>query len=261
MRSLLFSLTFCAPTVVAAGGIFDGADIVFLGELHDNPAHHVRQAEYVAEIAPTAVVFEMLTQAQADLVTPALLADEVALEAALGWNDSGWPDFAMYYPIFEAASEAAFFGAAVPREAAMAAMQAGVAEAFRGDAATFGLEKPLPEEQQAAREALQLAAHCDAMPADMLPVMVDIQRLRDAELAFSALQALDQYGAPVVVITGNGHARLDWGAPVYVQAAAPEVRIASLGQGEEGAGAPSGTFDHVETSAPADRGDPCEAFR
>ncbi|MGJ8602529.1 MAG: ChaN family lipoprotein [Marivita sp.] len=251
---------FFAPTALAAGGVFDDADVVFLGELHDNPGHHVRQAEYVAELGPTALVFEMLTQAQADLVTPELIADETALETALGWDESGWPDFAMYYPIFAAAPDAAYFGAAVPRDAARQAMSDGVGTAFRGDATVFGLLDPLPETQQAAREALQLAAHCDAMPQEMLPVMVDIQRLRDAELAYSAVQAFEAYGGPVVVITGNGHARKDWGAPVYLMAAAPALTLAALGQGE-GDAPPSGVFDVITWSNPVYRGDPCEAFR
>ena len=259
MRHALGFLIF-APTALAAGGVFDGADVVFLGELHDNPAHHLRQAAYVTEIAPTALVFEMLTQAQADLVTPDLVTDEAALEAALGWNDSGWPDFSIYYPIFAAAPEADYFGAAIPRDVARQAMAEGMAEAFRADAEAYGLTAPLPDAQQAEREALQLAAHCDAMPEEMLPVMVNIQRLRDAELAYSAVQAVEAHGGPVVVITGNGHARMDWGAPVYLMAAEPDLRVAALGQGEEGA-APSGVFDVVETSPPVDRGDPCDAFR
>lgn len=241
-------------------GRFDGLDVVFLGELHDNPAHHLRQAEIVTELAPRALVFEMLTQAQADVVTPELVKDAAALEAALNWNASGWPEFSMYYPIFAAAPEAAYFGAAVPRDVARAAMAEGLHTGFRGDVEDYGLTTPLPEEQQAQREALQLAAHCDAMPEEMLPVMVDIQRLRDAELAYSAVQAFDAHGGPVVVITGNGHARRDWGAPVYLMEAAPGLRIASLGQGEDDV-APSGLFDVVESAPAADRGDPCAAFR
>ncbi len=259
MKYAIISLMF-APTALVAGGVFESADVVFLGELHDNPAHHLRQAEYVAELSPTALVFEMLTQAQADLVTPELVADEAALEAALGWNASGWPDFSMYYPIFAAAPEAAYFGAAVPRDVARAAMAEGMASAFRGDADAYGLTAVLPEGQQAEREALQLAAHCDAMPVEMLPVMVDIQRLRDAELAYSAFQAFEAHGGPVVVITGNGHARMDWGAPVYLMAAAPGLRVMSLGQGEEDV-PPSGLFDVVESAPEVDRGDPCAAFR
>ena len=76
---------------------------------------------------------------------------------------------------------------------------------FGPSAGFYALDKPLPPEQQEEREALQAAAHCDALPDDMLPVMVGIQRLRDARLAETALEALAMHGAPVVVITGNGH--------------------------------------------------------
>lgn len=237
------------------------SQVLFLGEQHDNAAHHLRQAELVAELAPRALVYEMLTPEQADSVTPGLIGDAAALEATLGWTDSGWPDFSMYHPIFAAAPYAAVVGAAVPRDRARQVMSDGIVTAFGDQAARFGLDQPLPAEQQEAREALQLAAHCDAMPPEMLPIMVDIQRFRDARLAQAALDALRTHGAPVVVITGNGHARIDWGAPAALALAAPEVTIFALGQGEVSMGAPQGRFDSVEIGPDVDRGDPCEAFR
>lgn len=250
-----------AAATAATADFFDQADVVFLGEQHDNPAHHARQAELVADIGPTVLVFEMLTQAQAAAATPDLIADQDALEAALGWADSGWPDFAMYYPIFAAAPDAAVAGSAVPRTRTREAMTRPIPDLFGPDAARFGLTTPLPEDQQQTREALQLAVHCDAMPAEMLPVMVSIQRWRDAEIARAALKAFEIHGGPVVVITGNGHARADWGAPAALLNAAPGMRVASLGQGETSTGAPTGMFDHVEIGPDVDRGDPCDAFR
>lgn len=95
----------------------------------------------------------------------------------------------------------------------------------------------------------------------MLPVMVDIQRLRDASLAEAALTALAVHGAPVVVITGNGHARPDWGAPAMIASAEPDVSVFSLGQAEEGGPKLDQGFDMVEIAPPVDRGDPCAAFR
>lgn len=255
MRLIAFFWMLGLP--VAAGPFH--ADIVILGEVHDNPAHHARQAEIVAEVAPTALVFEMLTSAQAGAHLPG--ADAATLEAAFGWSEGGWPDFTMYYPIFAAAPDAAIYGAQVPRSAARAAMQAPLEESFAGDADRFGLTEPLPKAEQEAREAMQLRAHCDALPADFLPGMVKIQRLRDATLAQAALAALNDTGGPVVVITGNGHARTDWGMPRYLSRAAPNVDIISFGQGEAEQ-APAGTFDLIEDDAPAvDRPDPCAAFK
>ena len=149
-----------------------------LGEYHDNPSHHQIQADLAARLQPRALVFEMLTAAQAKLAAGVSHGDMQALEIALGWQGSGWSSFEHYFPIFAAAPEAA----------------------------RFGLAEPLPEHEQTARQAVQMAAHCDALPVQMLPGMVDIQRLRDGRLAQSALN-----GGPVAVITGNGHARTDWG--------------------------------------------------
>ena len=55
------------------------AEIVILGEIHDNPAHHQGQARLIGQIAPRAVVFEMLSPAQADLFNTAPRTDLAAL--------------------------------------------------------------------------------------------------------------------------------------------------------------------------------------
>lgn len=237
-----------------------GADVVILGEVHDNPAHHVFQAAAIAALAPTALVFEMLTPEEAALVTPDLAADAGALRAALDWDASGWPDFAMYDPLLAFGEDLPLYGAEVPREDARAAFGAGAAAAFGSDAARFGLDRPLDPENQATREAEQQEAHCGALPEDILPGFVEAQRLRDAMLAEAALAALEAHGAPVVVITGNGHARRDQGVPALLAIAAEGVSVTTLGQFEA---APDGPvpFDFWTVAEPVDRPDPCAAFR
>ena len=257
MRSLIYILLLTiAPVAVRAGAI----DVFVLGEVHDNPAHHAEQARRVGEIAPAALVFEMVTAARAEALTPADRADAARLEAALGWSDSGWPAFDLYFPIFAAAPEARIYGAEVRRDVARRAMEEGAAAVFAGDAALYGLTEALPPEQQDQREALQMAAHCDALPHEMLPLMVEVQRLRDATLALMTARALAETGGPVAVITGNGHARRDWGLPAVLGHAAPEVQVFVLGQGEDG-GTPEGGFDEVVQAPAAERDDPCAAFR
>ncbi len=253
---LLIATPLWADDVPAAAR---AAQVVWLGEVHDNPAHHVEQARWVAALAPRALVFEMLTSEQVAAVAGIARDDAAALAAATGWADSGWPDFAMYAPIFAAAPQARLYGAAVPRDAARTAMTDGVARTFGARAAAFGLDRALPAAAQAAAEAEQMAAHCNALPPEMLPGFVDIQRLRDAELARAALDALDATGGPVAVITGNGHARRDGGAPAYLLTVRSDITTFSLGQSE--AGAIIGQFDALRDAAPADRPDPCAAFR
>jgi len=262
IRAIALSLAFLAAPLAALAGPVTGiiADIYFLGEVHDNPAHHLVQAEAVAEIRPAAIVFEMLTPEAAGKVRDDLLDDPLALGAALDWEASGWPDFAMYAAIFAAGRGATFYGAEVPRDAARAAMAIGVAQSFGDEAEAYGLTQPLDAEELAQRLNLQMDAHCGAMPLEMLPMMVDLQRLRDAEIARAAIAAYDETGGPVVVITGNGHARPDWGAPAYVARVRPELGLFALGQSEAGA-APDGGFDGLADAAPVAREDPCAAFQ
>lgn len=257
LKTLCAFVALVATAPLSAGPELE-ADIVILGEVHDNPAHHATQARWAARVAPKAIVFEMLTDAQAARAEPGLRGDKDALGRALGWKESGWPDFAMYYPIFAAAPGAAIYGGAVPRGIARTAMQEGIVRIFGPDAEVYGLTTPLPEDQQQTREALQKAAHCNALPDHLLPAMVDVQRLRDATLARAALRALDETGGPVVVITGNGHARADWGVPAVLSLVRPDVIAFSLGQTE---GAPiAGQFDMLLSAPPVAREDPCAAF-
>mgnify|MGYP006311152977 CR=1 FL=1 len=139
-------------------------------------------------------------------------------------------------------------------------MTEGPAETLGAGAARFGLDQPLPEARQTRRERLQMEAHCGALPPDLLPGMVAAQRLRDAQLARVTLQARGDTGGPVVVITGNGHARTDWGVPAMLAKAAPGLSVAALGQIEAGGTPSEAPFDIVETTPAIDRPDPCAAF-
>lgn len=261
-------ITAMAVTLALTGGeaeatdldirILQGTDVVFLGEVHDNPEHHDTQVQAVLSIAPKALVFEMLTPLQAAVVAPDLLDNAEALEEALGWAESGWPDFSMYYPLFAVSEGMRIYGAQIPREVIRRSLgEGGIETALDGEAAQYGLTAPLPEAQQSVREALQMDAHCGALPAEMLPVMVMAQRLRDARLAQAASEALAETGGPVVVITGNGHARNDWGAPTLLD---PQISVVTFGQLEAD---PTETppYDAWVVTAPAPRDDPCAVFQ
>ena len=261
LRFLVLGMTVLLAQIVAADVPDDAknSDVVVLGEVHDNPAHHIRQAEWIAQLQPSAVVFEMLTPDQAAKITSDMLGKPNEIAAAVDWENSGWPDFSIYAPIFEAANQAALYGAGLDRNTAMAAAQQTLKDAFGSDAAQFGLTNSLDTDQQATRERMQFEAHCEAMPQEMMGMMVNIQRLRDARLADQALQAVRETGGPVVIITGNGHARSDWGAPAVLSVAS-DLTVFVLGQSEDGT-QPRGTFDLVLDSPGLERPDPCLAFR
>ncbi|MFC3612379.1 ChaN family lipoprotein [Lutimaribacter marinistellae] len=258
-QAVLFGAAFASEPISAdVIEAMQAADVVILGEVHDNPAHHRIQAEAVSAIDARAVVWEMLTEEGAARVNARVVSDPEKLREEIRWAELGWPPLSMYLPIFGAAPDALVFGALVPRPAARAAMETGPAVAFGADAARYGLTIPLPGDEQAEREADQMRAHCDALPVEILPQMVAIQRLRDAVLTRAILNALEETGGPVAVITGNGHARKDRGVPTFLARMRPGVRVFVLGQSEDGL--IEGEYDVVLDSPAAEREDPCAAF-
>jgi uncharacterized iron-regulated protein len=165
----------------------------------------------------------------------------------------------MYAPLFTAAPAARIVGGALPRAEVRRAVTEGAAAVFGPDAGRFGLDRPLPAAEQAAREADQATAHCDALSEEMLPGMVAAQRLRDAALARAALEAWRRTGGPVAVITGAGHADRERGIPAALAEAAPGLSVLSIGQFEAPPADPP-PFDLWLVTEPAEREDPCAAF-
>ena len=246
---------------------FRGAEIVILGEIHDNPVHHRNQADLVRELQPDALVFEMIEPKIALSVTPQTRSDEAFLERLLSWEANGWPDFGMYYPIFEAAPKAAIFGGGAPRQDVLRAVRDGAADVFGGASALFGIDEPLDPAQLSERIVLQREAHCNALPEEMLSGMVEAQRLRDAALASAAVAALLEAQTTddtpqVVVIAGNGHARDDWGVPALLRdyfSDAPGIEIKTFAQYERTAPDAAPYTNWIATEA-ADRRNPCDVF-
>lgn len=255
MRKLVTALLLCAAPALADP---PNVDVYVLGEVHDNPAHHLRQAEIVGQVAPRAIVFEMLSPAQVAAAATADVQNPAELGEAFDWESGGWPPFAEYLPIFEAAPDAVIYGAALPRAEVRRAISDGAAAVFGDDAAAYGLID-LPAEIFDEMIEEQRLAHCDMLPPEMLPGMVQAQILRDAVFARTILEALEQTGGPVVMITGNGHARRDRAIPAILGRVAPAVSVWALGQ-FEGPPDPDEPFDATAISPFVPRDDPCLVF-
>ncbi|MGB0506967.1 MAG: ChaN family lipoprotein [Pikeienuella sp.] len=235
------------------------ADVTLIGERHDNPAHHEWQARITGALAPLGLVVEMVPTDREDAANTAVTTGG-DLKAALDWDASGWPDWSMYEPIFNAAPNAKIAGAGAPRDQLRASVGQGAADVLGSRAAKLGLDKPLPEDVMADMVDEQDRAHCGALPEVMLPGMVEAQRYRDGLLAEGALRLAEESKTPIVIIAGNGHTRTDRGAPFYLKQALPDQTILSVGVLEAG-NSPAGVpFDFVIWTEKHDRGDPCEAF-
>jgi uncharacterized iron-regulated protein len=106
------------------------------------------------------------------------------------------------------------------------------------------------------------------MPRDMMGGMVEAQRLRDAGLTRATVAAFEHAKAvsdapQVVVITGNGHAREDWGVPAMLRlyyADQPDIEIRTLAQFEAETDGDLPFTSSVVTK-PAERADPCAALK
>lgn len=246
------------------------ADYVLLGENHDNPAHHQLQAQIIAALpwSQATVGFEQINSDQA----PALEAwlentphGTAGLDTALNWAQSGWPEWALYEPVFAALRARGWrpldlmFPAANTRavfsEGLGAVLEADLVERLQPDTL-------FTAEQRLAMAALMADAHCGHMPAEHMQAMVDVQIARDAYMA----RRLASSGERAVVITGNGHARRDWGVPVFLQRLRPQAKIVTVTLTEVAADrrepglhatAQPGWSDVTVFTPAHDRGDPC----
>jgi uncharacterized iron-regulated protein len=248
------------------------AQAVLLGETHDNADHHALQAWMLARIMAASskplVAFEMIDPGQEDALRGYLAThpgDAAGLGAALDWDKSGWPDWAMYRPI----AEAALAGGATLAPANLTRAQ--VRAIAKGEDST-PLLPPLPAEQSVALEHEIKAGHCDMLPAAAVPGMVRVQRSRDAVMAEALARGLDA-GGTAVLIAGAGHTRTDRGVPSALSSRRPGTRTLAIAFLEVKAGetdpAAYGAlfdtgalpFDAVWFTPRAEREDQCEALR
>jgi len=137
------------------------ADVVVLGEVHDNPVHHARQARLVQALAPAGLAFEMVPEASEEGVQVFLSQGGArgAIGPAIGWERLGWPDWDAYAPIFDAAPRAYIAGGGVSRRQVRQALQLGAAAAFGAGASEIGLTQPFTPEVRTAVEDEMIAAH------------------------------------------------------------------------------------------------------
>jgi len=262
------------------------AQVVYLGESHDNPRHHADQARVLEAMlaggARPALAFEMLAQDQQPAVDAAMLetADSAVLATRLDWALRGWPDFEMYRPLFDLARRyrltviALDLPKPVVRRIAGEGLEA-LAPGERSQVASR-LARDDNREGRIAREIE--TAHCGLLPAAAVPRMVEAWHARNVTMAQRIIQEFGQefgqelgqeFGQPleraaqVVVIVGRGH-QAPGGLADQVDALRPGTRqlIVDFVETEETASdlAVSGNRI-VWPGPPLERPDPCAPLR
>lgn len=234
------------------------ADVVLLGEQHDNPHHHQRRGELLADLGPQAVVVAEQLPRGARVAPGADL--RARLEAA-GFDAAawGWP---LYRPLFEPPLAAGLpvLGGNAPRDLARQVARAGPS-AWPDGLRPLLEAAPLSAAAQAALDQDLVDGHCGQLPAARVPAMRAAQRARDASMAQALLDALAAGARPAVLLAGNGHVRNDHGVPQLLRAARPSLRVASVGFGEPGGAAAGAPYTWLWLTPAVVRKDPCAGFR
>ena len=251
---------------------------VLLGVKHDNPDHHRLQAWVLEKMTEQGrrpiVALEMLSPDVEPLLRDHLKehpGDAAGVGPAVRWEDSGWPPYESYLPIFEVAL-------AHGLELVPASLGHGELERVRSN----GLQALAPEVHDELGDAVALGseeysnlaaaireAHCGVLPEEVVESMVPVQRARDARMAQALLSRASDDGG--VLIAGGRHAALDVGVPRLLRGRLSPDRALSVGflevsrdvlepalESDDGVSLP---YDLVWFTPRVDETDPCDRYR
>jgi uncharacterized iron-regulated protein len=254
-----------------------GADLVLLGEVHDNPDHHLLQARLVRSVVAAgrrpALALEML----ASDLQPALDAARARTPREPGvladvWKQGGWPDFDLYRPVLAAALEPdlPMVAANLPRAQVRALVARGVASADPALRERLGRGPALPPGAVEELRAEMKESHCGELPDEMMDPLILAQRARDATMSSRLAEAARDRGG--ILVTGNGHARAR-GVPAWLAVDAPGRRVVAVAfvEVDPEAKSPAGysdefgrgpfPYDYAIFTPGTEREDPCERLR
>ena len=256
-----------------------GARFLLLGERHDNADHHRFQAwaaeQLLAAGRRPALTMEMIDgaqQARLEAHRAAHPDDAAGLGAAIAWDDSGWPAWALYQPIVVPflAAGLSVSAASLERSRLRQVMTEGLEVMEPGRVAALALEPP-PDAALLQEMAAEIrTSHCDLLPDSMIGPMTLAARVKDAVMSEAMSLGDRASGDGALLIAGNGHVRRDRGVPWYLARLHPEAGVLAIGQleVEPGRFEPAdygdllgGTalpFDFVWFTPRKDLEDPCE---
>jgi len=228
------------------------ADVVLLGEWHDQPAHHARRAALLAALQGSGAVV-VAEHLQRGLSLARGDAPLLARLGAAGFDARGW-DWPMHEPLLAAIDAAGLplRGGNLPPALARRIAREGEL-AVPPELMPLLRAAALPAPARAALDDELQQGHCGQLPAARLPDMRLAQRARDAAMW---LALATSGGRPAVLLAGNGHVRLDHGVPQIALASSAGLRLVSVGFGALG-DAPTGPYSVLWLTPVQPRPDPC----
>lgn len=211
------------------------AEVVYLGEKHDNAEHHAHQRRLIKDLIQqgtspilgfeffsmeqTGALMRYVTQAGSPHGDTHDHIAEQRLRRDLGWLSRSDESWEFYFSFIRLARENKLivFGADLPREIVRRITRNGVDSLT---AVELSLLRSTDLRNEAYRELMYdafKAAHCGFAHQEMQEKMYQAWLQRNDTMAFSLVQMHRQYpDRPIVMILGNGH--VEYNMAVYERA-------------------------------------------
>jgi uncharacterized iron-regulated protein len=265
--------------------------VVLLGEVHDNPQHHLVREDILwprwdigspaGGLQPGAVFEHIRVDQKSSLerfydqaARSRRLWTAADLLKELGWQDSGWPAAAMFEPLFAGAlwAKMPILPGDTSRERMKALARGDRSALTETELALIKVGEDMPQPLVDALNEELVESHCGLMPGSAFGSMNTAQRFRDAHLARALVDAAESNGA-ALLLAGNGHVRTDRGVPWYVRRMAPQRKVLAVTlleaqPGENDAASylprdPDGKVatDYALFTPRTERPDPCQQMR
>jgi len=253
------------------------ADILLLGETHDNPRHHQHQAELIRQYLDKAqtglAALEMMTDTQAEEMLAQRPEDAGQLIDILKKEDDGWEYDKYYKGVFQALFDKGYMltAANLSRKVMGSIVMQGE-QAIPSEVQSVLKDVPLNEENTDSLQKEIESSHCGMMLGRHAKGMITGQRVRDAYMAKALVDGKTK-ADKVVLVAGSGHVRSDRGVPLYIKYLAPNLKVLTVAFAEfvpdhtdpadyaKRWGADRLPFDYVWFTSAVDRPDPCEELR
>ena len=244
----------------------DAAQVVLLGEVHDNPVDHALRGALITAFADRhpAVVFEQFARSDGPMSVPAAGESTETWLDHHGFDRRGWR-WPLHQPVVVAAIAHArsLWGSGLSREV-LRSVVGDTGATAPADLRRLMDQAPLDSMPRAVLDRELIEGHCGQLPATMVPGMRAAQVIRDASMARALMDAAASGSA--WLIAGNGHVRRDIAVPRFLRAAAPALGVLAVGLLErEPSGAPPDAaerrmYDLVIVTPRTAREDPCRGL-
>jgi uncharacterized iron-regulated protein len=210
----------------------NAANVLLLGEIHDNPQHHELQQKLlnarIASGARPALMMEQLNAESQPALDQALAGgkrDEVLSSVTKLIKFTDWK-FYRPFLVIAVDNKLPVIAANISNQQLQPVIWNGFAAYDAGDLKRLAVEQVWSESREKYLVRNMGGAHCGQLKDELRAGLSRSQRLRDALMADSAMSSI---GRGIVGIVGSSHARRDIGLPLYFAARAPLARIFSIG--------------------------------